>query len=54
MAEVSDEELQKVIGDFPDMGHVDNIAAMAAVRAAVTDPDPLVLEVARDIPGEGA
>jgi hypothetical protein len=133
MAEVSDEELKKVIGDFLDMGHVDNIAAMfrrepayygwtgelltdsrfqvrlgvsvlfeelqavepekvdlatpsllsllhaappqasyvrgeavsvlaiigsdaamAAVRAAVTDPDPLVSEVARDILGEGA
>ncbi len=28
MAEVSDAELKKVIGDFLDMGHVDNIAAM--------------------------
>lgn len=133
MAEVSDAELKKVIGDFLDMGHVENIvamfrrepgyygwtgeiltdprfqvrlgvsvlfeelqavepnqidlatpsllallhsappqpsfvrgeaisvlaiigsdAAMAAVRAAVTDPDPLVSEVARDILGEGA
>lgn len=133
MAELSDAELKKVIGDFLDMGHVDNIVAMfrrepryygwtgeiltdprfqvrlgvsvlfeelqalqpdavdlatpsllallhaappppsyvrgeaisvlaiigtdvamAAVRAAVTDPDPLVAEVARDILGEGA
>ena len=133
MAEVSDAELKKVIGDFLDMGHVDNIAAMfrrepkyygwtgeiltdprfqvrlgvsvlfeelrtlqpekidlatpsllallhtdppqpshvrgeaisvlgiigtdaamAAVRAAVTDSDPLVSEVARDILGETA
>lgn len=132
VAEVSDAELKKVIGDFLDMGHVDNIAAMfrrepkyygwtgeiltdprfqvrlgvsvlfeelrtlqpdkidlatpsllallhdppqpshvrgeaisvlaiigtdaamAAVRAAVTDPDPLVSEVARDILGETA
>jgi hypothetical protein len=28
VAEVSDAELKKVIGDFLDMGHVDNIAAM--------------------------
>jgi len=28
MAEVSDAELKKVIGDFLDMGHVDNITAM--------------------------
>jgi hypothetical protein len=28
MAEVSDAELKKVIGDFLDMGHVDNIMAM--------------------------
>ncbi|MCX5869613.1 MAG: HEAT repeat domain-containing protein [Deltaproteobacteria bacterium] len=133
MAEVSDAELKKVIGDFLDIGHVENIAAMfrqepryygwtgeilndprfqvrlgisvlfeelrlsqpekmglaipsllallhsvppvpsyvrgeaisvlaivgsdvamAAVRAAVADPDPLVAEVARDILGEGA
>ena len=132
MAEVSDAELKKVIGDFLDMGYVDNIvamfrqepryyewtgeilndsrfqvrlgvsvlfeelrllqpekidlatpsllallhavpptpsyvrgeavsvlaiigsdAAMAAVRAMVTDPDPLVAEVVRDILGEG-
>ena len=131
VAEVSDAELKKVIGDFLDMGHVENIvamfrrepsyygwtgeilsdprfqvrlgvsvlfeelqsvdpekidlaipsllallhsappqpsyvrgeaisvlaiigsdAAMAAVRSAVTDPDPLVSEVARDILGE--
>jgi hypothetical protein len=133
VAEVSDAELKKVIGDFLDMGHVENIAAMfrrepryygwtgeilndprfqvrlgvsvlfeelqaiqpekvdlatpsllvllhsvppppsyvrgeaisvlaiigsdtamAAVRGAETDPDPLVAEVARDILGEGA
>ncbi len=133
MAEVSDAELKKVIGDFLDMGHVENIMAMfrkepryygwtgeilndprfqvrlgvsvlfeelrlsqpdkiglaipslldllhavppapsyvrgeavsvlaligsdvaiAAVRAVVADPDPLVAEVARDILGEGA
>ena len=133
MAEVSDAELKKVIGDFLDMGHVDNImamfrqdpryycwtgeilndqrfqvrlgvsvlfeelrllqpdkialaipsllallhaepaapsyargesvsvlaiigneAAMAAVRALATDPDPVVAEVVRDILGEGA
>ena len=28
MAEVSDAELKKVIGDFLDMGHVENIMAM--------------------------
>lgn len=28
MDQVSDEELKKVIGDFLEMGHVDNIAAM--------------------------
>jgi HEAT repeat protein len=28
MVEVSDAELKKVIGDFLDMGHVENIAAM--------------------------
>ena len=28
MAEVSDAELKKVIGDFLDMGHVDSITAM--------------------------
>jgi HEAT repeat protein len=28
VAEVSDAELKKVIGDFLDMGHVENIAAM--------------------------
>ena len=28
MTEVSDEELRKVIGDFLEMGHVDNIVAM--------------------------
>ncbi len=28
MAEVSDAELKKVIGDFLDMGHVENITAM--------------------------
>ena len=28
VAEVSDAELKKVIGDFLDMGHVDNITAM--------------------------
>lgn len=28
MKEVSDEELKKVIGDFLEMGHVDNIIAM--------------------------
>lgn len=133
VAEPSDAELKKVIGDFLDMGHVENIAAMfrrepryygwtgeiltdprfqvrlgvsvlfeelqavepetvdlatpsllallhadpaqpshvrgeaisvlaiigsdaamAAVRAAVTDSDPLVSEVARDILGEDA
>jgi len=28
MGQVSDEELQRVIADFLDMGHVDNIVAM--------------------------